>query len=56
MSEAQVNDGTSTPPCPLCSAMSRIKELWQLQECFHFFFKCVECETVYPVIRPKEDD
>jgi hypothetical protein len=45
----------SNPPCPLCSSLTRLKELWELEENFHKFFKCIECDVEFPVVLKRDD-
>jgi hypothetical protein len=54
MSEDKKTD-PSTPPCPLCSSLTRLKELWEEDEHFLKVFRCSECSVLYPVIVKRED-
>jgi hypothetical protein len=42
------------PPCPVCSSLTKLKELWELEDSFHHFFKCVECAVQFPVVLKKD--
>ena len=53
MSEVKRMD-EQTPPCPLCAGLTKLKDLWELEDGFHQFFKCQECSIQFPVVVPKD--
>ena len=50
MSEVQQTEEQS-PPCPMCSGTTALKETLQHQNGMHYFFKCLVCAVEYPVVR-----
>jgi hypothetical protein len=48
MSEVRTTD-EKMPPCPLCTGLTKLKELWEMEDGFHRFFKCTECLVLFPI-------
>ena len=39
-----------TPKCPICAGASELKQVLRFDSEYHFFFRCVVCTTVFPIV------
>jgi len=39
------------PRCPTCSGATELKQILRHEKETHYFFRCVACTLVYPVIK-----
>ena len=39
------------PKCPMCAAPAELKEVLRRDDHLHYFFRCLVCTVVFPVVQ-----